>query len=109
MKRAAAHPEGLHGGDADEDHTHVRDRRVSDHFLEVGLAQTNHCTPHQGNHSQCHQPELEVLGCVREKGQRQTEHAVSTHLQHHTGQQHRTARWGLYVCIGQPGVERNRG
>ena len=42
---------------------------------------------------------------MREHGKWETEHTVSAHLQHDTGQQHRTAGRCLNVRIGQPGVE----
>ena len=78
----------LHGGDTDEDNSHVRNRGVGDHLLEVGLAQTDDSTPNEGDHTKSQQSELEVLSSVREEGQRQAEHTVGTHLQHDTGQQH---------------------
>ena len=37
----------LHGSDTNEDDTHVRNRGVGHHFLEVGLSKADHCTPNQ--------------------------------------------------------------
>ena len=60
----------LHGCNTDEDNPHVGNRGVSDHFLEVRLTQTYNGAPNEGNHTEGHQPKLEVLGGVWEKGQR---------------------------------------
>ena len=57
----------LHGRDADEDDTHVGNRGVCDHLLEVGLSQTDNSTPNEGDHTKRHQPELEVFSGVREE------------------------------------------
>ena len=45
---------------------------------------------------------------MREQRQWQPKHAVSPHLEHHTGQQHGTASGRLNVSVGQPSVERHR-
>ena len=106
QSRSPAH--WLHGSDADEDDTHVRHRGVCDHLLEVGLSQTDNGTPNEGNHTEDHQRQLEVLQRMREHAEWETEHTVSTHFEHHTGKQHRTTRWCLNVRIGQPSVEGDR-
>ena len=82
------------------------DRGIGDQFLHIFLdqrhkADINHCDQRQNDHKPFH-----ITASIRQDRQSETDESVCTQLQHDGGQNDRTARRRLNVCIRQPSMYR---
>ena len=99
---------GGEGEHAEHDEAHVTHGRVGDESLDVRLHDRNRCAVDDADHTQQGHPEGEIDGRIREEGHVEPHEPVRPHLEEDTGQDDRTGRRGLGVCVRQPGVEREQ-
>ena len=99
-------PYGVENEEAERDEAHVRDRRVGDQLLHVGLHQGHQADVHHRDQRQRdHQPG-QLARRVGQDRQREPHESVGPQLQHDRRQHHRAAGRRLDVRIRQPGMHR---
>src|SRR3989449_581441 len=94
--------------DAEHHEAEVRNRRVRDQLLEVGLDHRDQAAVQDADQRERHDDPLyrRMHRDRREERQREPQEAVGAHLEKHPREQHRPRRGGLHMGIGEPGVER---
>ena len=102
----ADEPDGRERGDAEHHEAEVRDRRVGDELLEVGLHERDERPVDDPDHGEDADRRRELHRRVREERDGDPQEAVAAHLQQDAGQDHRARRRGLDVRVGEPRVER---
>ena len=90
-----------------EDEPYVRNGRVGNHSLEVCLTKTDDGSVDKTGHSKENKKRDERQRRLREYRDCDSQESVSAHLEHDSGQEHRTCSWGLYVSIWKPGMDGN--
>ena len=108
LQHRAAQPSGIQGENSQRAEAQVADRGICHQLLHIFLHQRNQRSVDdpddgKGNHPA---PHFGVHDDVREEWQRESDEAISSHLQQNTRQNDRAGGWRFHVRIRQPGVER---
>ena len=82
----------------------MADRRIGNEALPVGLGEADPASIEDGDDRETGQ-NLGVEAGFGKQRQRETQEAVSTHLEHDCGKHDRTGSRCLGMGLGQPGVE----
>src|SRR5882762_7165456 len=105
---SSAHAPERERPDAEHHEAEVRDRRVGDQLLEVGLDHRHQAAVQNADQRQRHDDPLHpgMQGDGRKQRQRESQETVGPHLEQDPGEQHGPRRGGFHVRVGEPGVER---
>uniref|UniRef100_A0A0N5A6U6 LigA n=1 Tax=Parastrongyloides trichosuri TaxID=131310 RepID=A0A0N5A6U6_PARTI len=106
LEDGALHPSVVAGEDAQGDEAHVRDRRIGDQLLHVGLTEGDQRRVDDGDHRQGEHQRREHLRRQREHRDVEQDEAVAAHLQQDGSQDDRTGGRRFHVGVRQPGVDR---
>ena len=106
LHQAALDAVGVEDEEAERHQAHVRDRRVGDQALHVGLRERHEAdVDHRDHRQRDHQPG-EVARRVGHDRQREAHEAVGAELQQDRRQHHRAGGRRLGMRVGQPGMHR---
>ena len=83
----------------------VRERRISNEPLHVGLPDGDDGPVNNAHHGQHQHRALPVARALRQHRKQPAQAAVNPHFEHDAGQQHRGRRGRFGISIGLPGVE----
>jgi hypothetical protein len=102
----AFHAELIEDEEAERHETHVRDRRIRDQLLHVGLHHRDQTDVDHRDQRQRNDDRREEVACVRCDRQREAHETVGAQLQHDRGQHDRAASRRFHVGVRQPRVNR---
>ena len=86
------------------DEAHMRNRGISNQLLDVFLHQGHQGGVDDGDDREREDQRREIMRGQREHRKRETQEAVTAHLQKDSGQDHRASSWRFDMCVGQPRV-----
>ena len=107
-EHGAVEPRRGEAEDAQHNKSQVADGGVGDQLLHVRLHHRNQRTVNDSDQRQCDDPWSIAAGLVGKQSEVEAQHAVGAHLQQNAGEQNGSGRGCFYVCVRQPGVEREQ-
>ena len=99
-------PQRVEHEEAQGHEAHVRDRRVGDQFLHVGLYQGDEADVHHRDQRQRDHQRRELMRSIGNDRQREAQETVCAELEADCRQHHRTAGGRFDVGVGKPGMHR---
>src|SRR5215469_13271434 len=102
----ALHADQREGEDAEHGESHVAHGRVRHQSLEIWLNHGHERAVNDADNRQCGDVGRRSVRRVGEERQTETHDAIGTGFQKDARKVHRSCRWRLGMCVGQPRVKR---